>query len=383
MSELIEGLTVSDFQALYFDKDALREPAYKLKRVDFEGARWYYTIINSEIFWSISTTGLLDKTLAKPIELLKYIASFGSWEAYKAEMRRLAAYGTSMHVAIESYILGAFDLSYKNVVELLTKHKAMFDDGNIKKLRKDVLAIAQFCIDRDVKPLAVEVMVFDPVTKVAGTIDLLCEMTFNGKRIIALVDFKSGRKGFWESHELQLHIYKRLCAVQFPDIHIDKIFNLAPNDWHGEPSYKLKDQTNTSDFKIDHLLAMYHHDYPVIGPKSIRVFNGTAEFGKPIGNLYSRVNAEEFVKRNDEYFKNQYVTLSNGDVKPILGKPKEEKEYEPFNPFATTKDEIKQVAPKEEKEFDTFNPFDTTQKEIKQVAPKVDKQETLNNYLDF
>lgn len=354
MSELIEGLEISDFQSLYFDKDALREPAYKLKRVDFEGARWYYTIIDGQIYWSISTTGLLDKTLAKPIELLKYIASFGSWEAYRSEMKRLAAYGTAMHAAIESYILGTFDLSYKNVVELLTKYNALYDEENIKKLRKDVLAIAQFCIDKDVKPLAVEVMVFDPMTKVAGTIDLICEMTFNKKRIIALVDFKSGRNGFYETHELQLHIYKRLCAVQFPEIHIDKLFNLAPKEWREEPSYTLKDQTGTSDFKIDHLLAMYHHDYPVIGPKDIRVFNGTAEFGKPIGNLYSRVDAEEFVRRNDEYFKNQYVTLNN------VTKKHDSQEYESYDPFVA----------------DNGNPFAN-------VKAKEDKKELVDSFLDF
>lgn len=353
---MINGLTISDLQAMYFDKNALREPAYKLKRVDFEGARWYYTIIEGQIYWSISTTGLISKTLPTDEQLIKWIAGFSSYEEYLKELDKLSNYGTAMHAAISQYILGGFDLSFDNISDILTKFN-VFSNSNVKKLRKDLLALAQFCIDKDVEPLAVEIMVFDPDTCVAGTIDLLCTMNYNKKKVTALVDFKSGKNGFRESHKLQLHEYRRLVHKQFPDIHIDMLFNIAPKDWEKTPTYTLKDQTDDTgetDRKLELMRDLYRLQYPVIEPKNIMTFSGAMEFKKPIGDLYTHINGNDFVLQNDEYFKNQYVTLNNGSKKH------DSQEYESYDPFVA----------------DNGNPFAT-------IKAKEDKKELIDSFLDF
>jgi hypothetical protein len=140
------------------------------------------------------------------------------------------------------------------------------------ELKKDVLAFAQFMIDCNVKPLAIEICLWHPKDGYAGAIDLVCEMdlvekgffgevyasgTQKGqpkeskqmKRIRAIIDLKSGRKGFYESHEIQLHAYLDMWNIHFPDTKIDKVFNWSPKEWRTTPSYNLKDQTDSRNAK--------------------------------------------------------------------------------------------------------------------------------------
>jgi len=130
----------------------------------------------------------------------------------------------------------------------------------VTKIRKDVLAFAQFVRDYNVKPLAVEIGLVHPDYHYAGCIDLPCVMTDpkTGETFPAIVDFKSGRKGFWEEHELQLHLYKWMWNVNYPDAQIERVFNFAPKDWRTDkPTYTLKEQTGSVNAaKLPHLLAL-------------------------------------------------------------------------------------------------------------------------------
>ena len=260
--EIAPGMTAEEMKAMFFS-DALIEPSYKVWQLNSKGHRYYYRFNDDgtpEFYPSVTT--ILSQTMPKSDYLVKWIADKGIEEAERYKMER-AAYGTFMHAQFEELIINrCYDLD-----ELPNKLLSYIAKNNLApdfvkyadELKKDVLAFAQFVIDYDVKPLAVEIALVHPVHHYAGMIDLPCTMNDpkTGERINAIVDFKSGRKGFQEEHEIQLHLYAMMWCANYPDIPISKVFNFSPKDWRKKPTYNLKDQTNSPNAqKIPYLLQL-------------------------------------------------------------------------------------------------------------------------------
>ena len=261
--EIIPGMSVEEMTAMFFD-GALIEPPYKVWQLNSKGHRYYYKFDDNgtpEFYPSVTT--ILSRTMPQSPFLIKWIADKGidESERYKAER---AAYGTFMHAQFEELIINrVYDLD-----GLKAKLKDYIDNNKLPAdfiyyaddLKKDVLAFAQFVLDYDVKPLAVEIALVHPVYNYAGMIDLPCTMLAKpGSKdyINAIVDFKSGRKGFYEEAEIQLHFYKMMWNENFPDVPIERVFNFSPKDWRKKPTYNLKDQTDSPNAqKIPYLLEL-------------------------------------------------------------------------------------------------------------------------------
>jgi hypothetical protein len=261
--EIVPGMTVEEMTAMFFD-GALIEPPYKVWQLNSKGHRYYYKFDdngNTEFYPSVTT--ILSQTMPQSPFLIKWIADKGIDEAerYKAER---AAYGTFMHAQFEELIINRFyDLD-----GLKAKLKDYIDNNKLPAdfiyyaddFKKDILAFAQFMLDYDVKPLAVEIALVHPVYNYAGMIDFPCNMLVkpdSTERINAIVDFKSGRKGFYEEAEIQLHLYLMMWNENFPDIPIDRVFNFSPKDWRKKPTYNLKDQTDSPNAKkIPYILGL-------------------------------------------------------------------------------------------------------------------------------
>lgn len=254
--EIVPGMTVEEIKTMFFNVDALIEPPYKIWQLNSKGHRYYYRYDengNPEFFPSVTT--ILSQTLPKSPFLIQWIANKGIEEAERYKGER-AAYGTFMHAAFEELLINrAYDLDalkgkLKDYIEIhrLPDDFIYYADD----LKKDVLAFAQFVLDYDVRPLAVEIALVHPYYKYAGMIDCPCTMLerIGGKnRINAIVDFKSGRKGFYEESEIQLHLYREMWNVNFEQFQINRVFNFSPKDWRKRPSYNLKDQTDSPNAK--------------------------------------------------------------------------------------------------------------------------------------
>lgn len=262
--EIIPGMTVEEMKAVYFNADALKEPPYRIYQLNTDGHRYYYRFVNGEPVFYPSVTTMLKQVMPTSPFLIKWMLENGAEGA--TEKRDLAAaYGTFMHIQFEQLIINR-SYDFDKVPELLKTYiesenlpdKVFWDWAD--KIRKDVLAFAQFVKDWNVKPLAIEIGLVHPQYHYAGCVDMPCVLTDpkKGDTFRAIVDFKSGRKGFWEEHELQLHLYKDMWNVNFPDDPIERVFNFSPKDWRKDkPTYNFKEQTDSENAaKIPHLLAL-------------------------------------------------------------------------------------------------------------------------------
>lgn len=262
--EIMPGMTTEQMTAVYFNADALKEPNYRLFQLNGDGHRYYYRYEDGQPVFYPSVTTLLKQVLPTSPFLIDWMVKNGAENA--TEKRDLAAaYGTFMHAQFETLLIqrcydmdnvGGVLLEYMQRQNLPEKFYA----ENISKIRKDVCAFAQFVKDYNVRPLAIEIALVHPAHNYAGMLDLPCLMTDpkTGQDFRAIVDFKSGRKGFYEEHELQLFLYRDMWNYNYPDVEITRVFNFAPKDWRGvKPTYTLTEQTGKpSEAKIPALLEL-------------------------------------------------------------------------------------------------------------------------------
>ena len=262
--EVFPGMTVEEIRAVFFNADALKEPPYRVFQLNSDGYRYYYRFNEKgepEFYPSVTT--LLKQVMPTPPALLDWMIANGK-DGGTEKRDIAAAYGTFMHGQFETLIINR-RYDFDNVPAVLLAYmerehvpESLFSQW-VVKVRKDVLAFAQFVKDYNVKPLAVEIGLVHPKFHYAGCLDLPCVMTDpkTAKTFTAIVDFKSGRKGFFEEHELQLHLYREMWNVNFENVPIERVFNFSPKDWRTKPTYNLKDQTDSVNAKkLPYLLAL-------------------------------------------------------------------------------------------------------------------------------
>ena len=262
--EVFPGMTVEEIRAVYFNADALREPPYRVYQLNSDGYRYYYRFNADgvpEFFPSVTT--LLKQVMPTPPALLDWMVANGK-EGSSEKRDLAAAYGTFMHGEFETLLINR-RYDFDNVPAVLLAYmerehvpESLFSQWLVK-IRKDVLAFAQFVKDYNVRPLAVEIGLVHPKFHYAGCLDLPCllDLPKLEMNVPAIVDFKSGRKGFYEEHELQLHLYKEMWNVNYPDFPVVRVFNFSPKDWRTKPTYNLKDQTDSVNAKkLPYLLAL-------------------------------------------------------------------------------------------------------------------------------
>ncbi len=332
----MEKLTLEECKALYFDENALNEPPYKLFRIDnHSGGRFYYREIDGEIKFYMSVTNMISSTMPTSPGLINWIADMGREEADKYAYER-SVYGTFMHEQFTKLLLNrSLDMDFmaenlKLFMEAEKVNSSLFSDW-YKELKKDILSFASFAHTHKIKPLAIEVVLCDDEDETAGAIDLLCKMQvleegYHGEvyktsrkgfyekddpklskewvEITAIVDYKSGKKGFYEEHEIQLAEYKKFTEKTF-GVTVDKTFNFSPKDWKSQPSFHLKDQTDSiNQKKLPYLIEIAKIEKE---KRMVQILNidGTVDLDaiteeKGLEQFYSKVELGQHIKNQNE-----------------------------------------------------------------------------------
>lgn len=223
-------------------------PSQRLFRLDSEDDRYYY---NESKRGYLSVTSAIKKSLPISPGLLKYYADNG-WDAVQETLNSTSEKGTMMHMVFLQIInegRGNFEQIWNFAFDYAKgagyeKNAAEWADFACKA----TASLLTFFKEKEVDIIAAEFPVASNKYNVAGMIDLICEMTFNKKRVNAIVDYKSGMKAFYPSHEAQLQVYKMIFNEVYGDIvPVEMIFNWSPKDFidYTNPTYNLKNQTGT------------------------------------------------------------------------------------------------------------------------------------------
>lgn len=273
----------------------LEQVSDNLFRFNYHGQRWYYTLDPVTLYPSVTT--ILDATTPTSYAVKELIGKFGM-DGFHKFMREKADYGTLFHIFCSHYF--EFGEISDMQMEAFAHDFGRVDfRANYISLKKDMLSIMKFKEDYDVTPIVNEkpMAYNDGNLKFAGTIDLIAEMTINKQRKLAIIDFKSGKHGFYESHGMQLGFYQ-ILAGQNGHSAVDLI-NVSPKDWQKEPTYNFKNWGKDKALdKIKYLINLFLIDFEE--PKEILVFENNLNSS----HAYSKINIADYVSTFSKNFIN-------------------------------------------------------------------------------
>lgn len=300
---------IEELKSLFVDPVLIA--AEKVERIEIAGLR-HYRRCNGKVHKSLTT--FLDTVLPSNKFLNKWrenlAVELGSSEKASDYVNSTADYGSALHIAVADFIqkgecdwfdVETFFMSYLQGCDF----KANTLKAATIELIHDFAAIIQFLYDYRVKVYAVEIPVFLEAG-IATLIDLVVEMDIkkydktpfeNRERHNAIINLKSGKKGFYETHIFQLEGEKRMWNETYGHIlPIFEVYNLAPTEWRNGPDYKIKCQTEAiRKAKIDVQFDIYLESAKVRGllevpDKKFPVFQGVTKFGEDPNNCLKILN---------------------------------------------------------------------------------------------
>lgn len=292
------------------------------------GAGRHYRRENGQTYKSLTT--FLDAVMPANRFLQnwreKLTADMGSVEKVEEFVQATADYGTALHIAVADFCRNGkvnwaeFDAWAFSYLSGMGMQPDTISAAH-QELTKDFASMLQFLYDYEVKVLAVELPVWLD-SGVATLIDLVVEMndkkytekTEKGKRNRhhAIINLKSGKKGFFESHILQLCGERAMFNTVFgSDLLIEQVYNLAPTDWKTAPNYKIKNQTaEISDKKMDDQFNFF----VIIGKlrkvldmpeKEFTVFLGETYYGANPADAMRVMGYDEYTRRKMEDYERE------------------------------------------------------------------------------
>jgi hypothetical protein len=345
-------ITFENINTEWFDANALRLPNYRVGRVNFGKGRSYIRInedgsLEAPLRLYTSLTTAINTCAPMEDPLLEWYCKHGKKEAER--LTKVAQhYGTLMHLEVGRFLREAvYDLdSCEQVVEAYTSSEGFWEPECkewVSKLKYDMAAFMQFAFDYEIKPLGIEYVLLSD--KGFGTlIDLVCEMTVmedgldyenpykSGPRkgeprevkvpktIRAIVNFKSGRHGFYRTHGIQVEAERQLWEENFPDLPLDAAFNWSPKDWTAVPGYNLRDWTgDVSLAEVDHILGLAQIRYASKAENKVYLnIGGVVSTKESLLSALGKETIEEWCHRNYGNTPTASVTPTPSSVIPEI-----------------------------------------------------------------
>ena len=274
----------------------------KVRRHNRTGKR-LYTTEDGTSYVSLTTfigdtnlkadTKYLDSWRNEMIEIL------GSPKAVDEYVQMTANFGTWLHIAISDFVKAGFidwmqfTIDTSDFLRNNGFHNETILRTAIMELKKDMASIIQFFCDYKVTVLAVEIPVFKD--NIATCIDLVVEMLKTPKgeeRHRAIINLKSGKKGNFDSHKLQLCWEREMFnnTYSFPNggSQIKSVYNIAPKNWTKQiPTYSVYNNTEEmEDFRLKFKARLDRANtegyFKNLGLGSVCVLSGITNYGDSV-----------------------------------------------------------------------------------------------------
>ena len=225
------------------------EPEFYLWRYDAGNDRFYMRLAQDGTILShyLSVTAFCKMSLSTSPHLIDWMLKHGDQAVNIRDER--AAYGTLLHkLAVNGILTQRVSFQEAREHALIEANTTGFPGMAMKwqmDVCADLCAFFLFYKEKVTDIIGLEFPVASDTFGLGGTIDIIGMVRFNRRVVPAVIDVKSGRKGFWEAHELQLQVYKKIWNEMFPNLPVSHVFNWAPAAWKTVPKYKFVNQTDS------------------------------------------------------------------------------------------------------------------------------------------
>lgn len=305
-----KGITLEEVKAAYFDKDAIITTPTKVYKFEHPAAKFYFTYDMDEFKpnFFISVSSVLDSQVPMAKEIIEMMVKMGK-NAFDEHVRERKMYGMIMDRTFKNLLIKKeVDLMEvpQIVSDFMVEHSLSYNqEWWTEELRKDILSFGNWVYDYNVKPLSIGQLLVSENLGIGGEIDLVCMMNDKGytdktpelmrKRVIRIVDFKSGKKGFYDTNILQLGYYKEVWNENFPEYPCDSIANWGGKNWRSEANYEFKvHDSNPVLAKCEYYLELAKIDN-ITPDRTVRIYNGSVVIGQPVSDRFQALSTEQII----------------------------------------------------------------------------------------
>ena len=328
------------------EKLKTKEPIFRLTG---RSHRFYFTKANKDVPVTIYNSGTTlignyrDMEGEKALENYR-IGLINSGKDPEVVLKTRQDYGTLMHIIFGRILMGettTFETLETFVIQASTEarldkaYTTQLVKSHLTEFKKDVAAFLAWIRDYKIEPLGIEVVMKSDKHKVATPLDLICyatvkvkgfwgevyksgtkkgqpKETYKEDKLLIIVDFKSGKKGFWDKNVLQLLLSKEIFEENFPDMEIQGVYNFAPNNWKKDPSYKFYNQERENK-NIGYLKKIKDNIFErgriefeeKLSQKTEKMFSGTIDFNNPD---VSGITTNSLYDVADSFYNTEFVT---------------------------------------------------------------------------